>query len=247
MSRWGVPVTGRHHAQCVPDEGEVRRGRSDPDEGGSEDGRHHVPHREAVHEAQRSSAAGGSVTGEDGTPSSGPIRGTSASWNSPSAGHPGPQSGEEARTLERLAGVQYSPGMLQVETTANAVCQTAHYGVWIPKYRRRVLTGMVATRLCEILHTIAHQNRWRGMAVEIDPDHLHVCVSVPPTMAAADAVRRLKGASTRRLRALCPHHREICRHGHVWAPSCCAGSAGNVSAPTIRRDIERAAHVPSRR
>ncbi len=143
--------------------------------------------------------------------------------------------------------MQYNLGVLQVETTANAVFQTAYHVVWIPKYRRRVLTGIVATRLREILRNIADQHRWRVLAVEIQPDHLHLFLSVPPTIAVAEAVRRLKGASARHLRARCPHLQRVCPRGHLWAPSYYGGSAGNVSAQTVRRYIERAAHVSSRR
>lgn len=133
--------------------------------------------------------------------------------------------------------------MLQVETTSNAVFQTVYHVVWIPKYRKQILTGGIATPLREI----AERPRWRVLAVENQPDHLHLVISVPPAIAVADAVRRLKGASARRRRAIYPQLRRICRSGHLRAPSYDVGSAGNASAQTLHRDIERAARVSSRR
>jgi len=135
--------------------------------------------------------------------------------------------------------------MLKVETTANAVFQTAYHLLWIPKYRRRVLVGAVAEHLRQVLAQIADQNRWRVLAMEIQPDHLHLFL-IPPTVAIAEAVRRLKGASARCLRSVYPQLRRVCGGGHLWAPSYYVESAGNVSAQPIRRYIERAAHVSSR-
>lgn len=37
------------------------------------------------------------------------------------------------------------------------------------------------------------------------------------------------------------------RHGHLWAPSFYIGTAGQVSATTIKRYIERTEHVRTRR
>jgi len=41
--------------------------------------------------------------------------------------------------------------------------------------------------------------------------------------------------------------RRVCRCSHLWAPSYSVGTAGQVSAETIRRSIARAAHVRTRR
>jgi putative transposase len=125
--------------------------------------------------------------------------------------------------------------------------QTAYHVVWIPKYRRPILTGAVAIRMREIPGEIATRNRRRVLAPEIQPDYLHLFLSVAPTIAVAAAIRRLKGASARYLRAMRPQLRRICRSGHLWAPSYYVGSAGNVAAQSIRRYIELAAHVSSRR
>src|SRR5579884_786196 len=111
----------------------------------------------------------------------------------------------------------------------------------------RSCPGLSPSPLREILGDIATRNRWRVLALEIQPDHLHLFLSVPPTIAVAAAIRQLKGASSRYLRAMCPQLRRICRSGHLWAPSYYVGSAGNVSAQTLRRYIERAVHVSSRR
>lgn len=56
-----------------------------------------------------------------------------------------------------------------------------------------------------------------------------------------------KGISARTLFAEFPALRAKLRRGHLCAPSFYIGTAGHVSAETIRRYIERTEHIESRR
>ena len=82
---------------------------------------------------------------------------------------------------------------------------------------------------------------------EIQPDHIHLFVSIPPAFAVADAVKVLKGVTARRLFQMFPALKKRLWGGHLWSPSYYVGTAGNVSAETIRRYIERSEHVTKRR
>ena len=85
------------------------------------------------------------------------------------------------------------------------------------------------------------------MALEIQPDHVHLCFSAPPAIAPSLAIQWFKGITARSLFAEFPALRRVLRRGHLWAPSFYVGTAGQVSATTIRRYIERAEHVRTRR
>ncbi len=136
---------------------------------------------------------------------------------------------------------------LGLKTTRNAVYQTAYHAVWIPKYRRQVLADAVADRLRGLLSEVAQAKGFEILALEIQPDHVHLFFSAPPAIAPSRAVQWFKGISARSLFAEFPHLRRVLRHGHLWAPSFYVGTAGQVSAETIRRYIERAEHVRTRR
>ena len=60
--------------------------------------------------------------------------------------------------------------------------------VWIPKYRRSVLDGY-QDELKDILYSIADKKQWEILAVEVMPDHVHLFVSVPPTIAPCEVVK----------------------------------------------------------
>ncbi len=128
--------------------------------------------------------------------------------------------------------------MEKLRHTTGCVYQTAYHIVWRPVYRRDVLKEPVKGTLEGLLHTIASQHGMEIMAVDVQPDHIHLCVSFPPALSIADAVKLLKGISARQLRLIFPDLRKRTRSDRLWAPSYYVGTAGHVSAETIKKYIE---------
>ena len=125
--------------------------------------------------------------------------------------------------------------------TRGCVYQTAYHMVWRPVDRRDVLQEPVTTTLEHVFHTIAQQHGMQVLAVDVQPDHVHLCVSMPPTLSIANAVKLFKGISARQLRLMFPGLRKRTRSDRLWAPSYYVGTAGHVSAATIRKYIENQA------
>ncbi len=136
---------------------------------------------------------------------------------------------------------------LGLKTTRNAAYQTAYHAVWIPKCRTRVLTDAVADRLRGLLSQVAQAKGVEILALEIQPDHVHLSFSAPPAIAPSLAIQWFKGITAWNLVTEFPSLRRVLRRGHLWAPSFSGGTAGQVSAETIRRSIERAELVRTRR
>ena len=122
--------------------------------------------------------------------------------------------------------------------TRGCVYQTAYHIVWRPVYRRDVLQEPVKTTLENLLHTIAQGHSMQVLAIDVQPDHVHLFVSMPPTISIADAVKLFKGISARQLRLTFPALRKRTRSDRLWSPSYYVGTAGHVSAETIRKYIE---------
>jgi putative transposase len=53
--------------------------------------------------------------------------------------------------------------------------------IWIPKYRKKVLTGPVAIRTRDILRQIAIEREIEIISGKVASDHVHVFVSYRPT------------------------------------------------------------------
>jgi putative transposase len=93
--------------------------------------------------------------------------------------------------------------MVDIASNRNYVYQTAYHVVWCPKYRRDVLTGLAAEEIAVMLDVMCAERGWPLISKEIQPDHIHLFVSIPPAIAVADAVKILikilKGTTAHKL------------------------------------------------
>lgn len=126
---------------------------------------------------------------------------------------------------------------LQVGKTRYTHDTIAYHLVWIPKYRRRVLTGEVQVETKRLLAECCERQGMTLLAIETDEDHIHIFVSAPPRFSPALIANVLKGYSSRFLREKFPHLKKVCGKDHLWTSSYYVGTAGSVSAETIMRYI----------
>jgi putative transposase len=122
---------------------------------------------------------------------------------------------------------------------AHSVGHNSVHLCWIPKRRRRVLTGEVKTRLYEILHEVAMENKWMIKAVEIASDHVHLLVEYDPNHAINQVVKAFKGRSARILRQEFPH---LQRMPSMWTRGYFHDSTGKVSTAIIMAYINDPHH-----
>ena len=108
---------------------------------------------------------------------------------------------------------------LQAGKTRWSHYQIAYHFVWIPKYRRQILTGEVQ------------------VAAKTDEDHVHCFVSAPPKDSPAKIVGLLKGYSPRMLRQQFPALAKTTGKAQLWASAYYVGTAGTASAEVIKRYI----------
>lgn len=137
--------------------------------------------------------------------------------------------------------------MLKIIYDRNCVYQTAYHVVWCPKYRKSILTASIADETKRLIESICLERDWQVLALEVQPDHIHLFVSIPPSVAVADAMKILKGSTARKLFVKFPELKKQLWGGHLWSPSYYVGTAGNVSSETIQKYIERTEHIKGRR
>lgn len=109
-----------------------------------------------------------------------------------------------------------------------------YHFVWIPKRRKKVLHGLVAKRLEELLHEKTKELECDIVALEIMEDHVHLFLSCPPTLAPDQIMFRLKGYTSRVLRQEFPH---LLKLPSMWTRSYFCGTAGDASSETINSYI----------
>jgi putative transposase len=115
--------------------------------------------------------------------------------------------------------------------------QIAYHFVWIPKYRRKVLTDEVQTVVRSAIEQCCKTHGFSLIALETDIDHVHCFVSAPPKDAPAVIVGLLKGYSSRIVRKQFPALARKTGKDQLWTGAYYVGTAGQVSTETIRRYI----------
>jgi putative transposase len=110
--------------------------------------------------------------------------------------------------------------------------------IWIPKYRKRVLTGQVAERARDILRQICMEHEIHIVSGKVAADHVHLFVSYRPQIAVAKMVQYLKGTSSRILLQEFAQLRKQFWGRHLWARGYMAISSGNITDEMIQKYIE---------
>jgi len=110
--------------------------------------------------------------------------------------------------------------------------------VWIPKYRKRVLTGSVAKRIKELLGECAEVNDWKIEELNIQLDHVHLMVQLKPNISVSRAVQMFKGGSSRVIRKEFPELEEFLWGDSFWADGYFVETVGMVDEAKIREYIK---------
>jgi putative transposase len=70
-----------------------------------------------------------------------------------------------------------------------------YHVVFVPKRRRKTLFGHLRRELGTIFHELARQKECWIIEGHVMPDHVHMCIAIPPKHAVASGIGFLKGKS----------------------------------------------------
>jgi putative transposase len=109
--------------------------------------------------------------------------------------------------------------------------------VWIPKYRKPVLTGAVAIRARDVLRQIALEHEIEIITGKVSTDHIHMFIAYRATQNISKIMQWLKGISSRILLTEFPHLKKQFWGRHLWARGYLAVSSGNITDEMIQQYI----------
>jgi len=129
-----------------------------------------------------------------------------------------------------------------VKTSFHCKYNLNYHFVWIPKYRRHILKGRVVYVLKQIIHGKCYENGWEALALEIQPDHIHLFLSAKPKWNPSQIINILKGNTARQLRLCFPELKHLGWNTRkvyksLWADGYYVGSAGHVSQESVKKYI----------
>ena len=110
--------------------------------------------------------------------------------------------------------------------------------VFIPKFRRKKMYGMVKDDVRDIIKTLCSYKKVEIIAGAVCADHVHLCVSIPPKLSISDFVGYLKGKSAL---MIFDKHPELGSKWDrsFWARGYYVATVGNVNEETVKEYIKR--------
>jgi len=130
-----------------------------------------------------------------------------------------------------------------IRRTKHAVYDLKYHLVWIPKYRKHVLTAEVAGYLKEVFDHIAEEYGFAIDTMEVVEDHVHIFLEAPPRYAPAEVVQIMKSISGRELFKEFPKIKKQLWAGELWNDGYFVRSVGDkVTADIIRKYIKYQSH-----
>ena len=125
------------------------------------------------------------------------------------------------------------------KTTAHSVCNLNYHIVLVTKYRHKVFTGDIETFAKQRITCICQQYGWEVLAMEVMPDHIHLCVSAPPKIAPLGIASTIKSIlAVDVFKQFDGLKQEKFWGSGLFSRGTYYGSAGTVSAQTIKKYIE---------
>ena len=115
-------------------------------------------------------------------------------------------------------------------------CQ--YHIVWVPKYRFRILEGQISRDVSEFIHAFSEQQGCEVVELNVQIDHVHLLVMVPPKLSISEYVGKIKGRSAIRI---LNKHRKLRQKpywgNHFWAKGYCVDTVG-LDADKIRKYVK---------
>ena len=116
--------------------------------------------------------------------------------------------------------------MSDLRKLAHAVWQCKYHIIWCPKYRFKIMKGALRQSVDEILRQLCEWKKLELLEMNVQEDHVHMVVSIPPKFSVSEVVGFLKGKCAIKV---FDKHLELKKRywgRHFWAKGYCVSTVG---------------------
>lgn len=127
----------------------------------------------------------------------------------------------------------------KIRKTSHSVYNINYHVVFCPKYRHPILENELEYEVQKLFKSIAFNYGFDVLEQEIMPDHIHLFISAPPTIAPTQIVKILKSVSANEIFKAFPNLKKTKFWGSgLWSKGYYIGTAGAVSSEIIKKYIQ---------
>jgi putative transposase len=117
--------------------------------------------------------------------------------------------------------------MSRFKILSHTVWHCEYHIVWTPKYRYPVLQGKVKEQVEMVVREQSRQLGCEVVELNVQVDHVHALVRIPPKMSISEYMGRVKGKCALRIFSVCRDLRRKPYWGnHFWAQGYCVDTVG---------------------
>ena len=117
--------------------------------------------------------------------------------------------------------------MSRFEKLSHVLWHCEYHIIWVPKYRFRILTGEVKKEVADSLHLFSKRLNCQVVELNVQADHVHLLIKVPPKQSISDLMGALKGRTAIRVFRQFPYLKKRPYWGNgFWAKGYCVDTVG---------------------
>lgn len=129
-----------------------------------------------------------------------------------------------------------------IRTLSHCYYELKFHAVWTPKFRGKVLAfDKVKSELRRIFETICKWKHWEILELNIQADHIHLCILTTPRDSISYVMQILKGKSSAWLKKKIKHEHGLYEQNSLWARGYFVSSVG-IDETIIRRYVQHQHH-----
>ena len=117
--------------------------------------------------------------------------------------------------------------MSRFRKLSHSIWHCHYHIIWVPKYRFRILGGRVGEEVSRCIRAFSEQQQAEITELNVQVDHVHLLVMIPPKVSVSDFVGTIKGRTAIRI---FNQFKELKRSpywgNHFWARGYCADTVG---------------------
>ena len=119
--------------------------------------------------------------------------------------------------------------MSRFRKLSHSIWSCQYHIIWTPKYRYRILTGKVGKEVDRCIRAFTERQSSEVIVIELNvqSDHVHLLVMIPPKVAVSDFVGTVKGRTAIRILNQFQELKQKPYWGnHFWARGYCVDTVG---------------------